>query len=303
MKKKPRKSNELAIMFADICRSSRLYEIMGNKEAKQLISNCLSKMAEITAEYYGTIVKTIGDELMCTFPDALLAVEAACSMQNAVEKMPVIHAHEISNLTLRIGIHYGSVVFGDDDIYGDAVNVAARMAAIAGPTRIMTTKETIDLLSPSDTYTVRYISTDRVKGKREVIQIHEIVCGHQDATFMDTVFVDTFTESLIPEARMELQTGNLVMDVDKDNPIVHVGRHSNNEIVIRNRHSSRYHFVIEYRSNKFLLRDHSMNGTYLVKEGGKRLRVLRQEVELIERGRIEVGKKPDITIINYNILR
>ena len=72
-----RKAATLAIVFADISGSTRLYESLGDQTARQLIAECLEVMTEQVAKYSGTVIKTIGDEIMCTFPSANQAVEAA----------------------------------------------------------------------------------------------------------------------------------------------------------------------------------------------------------------------------------
>ncbi|MCD4716691.1 MAG: hypothetical protein K8R45_08115, partial [Desulfobacterales bacterium] len=63
-----RETDTLAILFADIAKSTNLYETLGDKIAQNLIGTCLSLFSDVTARYNGTVIKTIGDEIMCTFP-------------------------------------------------------------------------------------------------------------------------------------------------------------------------------------------------------------------------------------------
>ncbi|NCB40093.1 MAG: adenylate/guanylate cyclase domain-containing protein, partial [Erysipelotrichia bacterium] len=73
----------LAVMFADIAQSTSLYDKIGDTAAHALISACIAAMTEVCVSHRGTIVKTIGDEIMCIFPTAEDAVGAAMTLQSA----------------------------------------------------------------------------------------------------------------------------------------------------------------------------------------------------------------------------
>ncbi len=77
-------TEKLAVMFADICGSTALYDRVGDAKARRLISWCIATMLAEVAPFQGALIKTIGDEIMCTFPSAEAAFNAACAMQNAV---------------------------------------------------------------------------------------------------------------------------------------------------------------------------------------------------------------------------
>ena len=67
----------LAILFADISRSTQIYETVGDKAAQELVGDCLARLSEVTVQHQGTVIKKIGDEIMCTFPTANQALAAA----------------------------------------------------------------------------------------------------------------------------------------------------------------------------------------------------------------------------------
>src|SRR3989304_946417 len=76
---------KLAVLFADVCGSTALYDNLGDVLARRLIAGGIATVpAEIPA-HQGVLVKTIGDEIMCTFPSAESALNAACAMQRAVK--------------------------------------------------------------------------------------------------------------------------------------------------------------------------------------------------------------------------
>ena len=134
---------QLSILFADISGSTALYDKLGNERALQLITRTLDILILEMAKHQGTLIKTIGDEIMCTFPDVATAVIAAQAMQFALEGQSHANGHQIY---VRIGIHYGDVIQESGDVFGDAVNVAARVTAITRARQILTTQAVVDML-------------------------------------------------------------------------------------------------------------------------------------------------------------
>ena len=126
-----RRSATLAIVFADISGSTRLYETLGDAVARELVSQCLDLMTQQITKHGGTVIKTIGDEIMCTFATGDEAVESAMAMQEVVtEDLPRINPNMPSSMTIRIGLHFGPAILEQGDVFGDAVNTAARMAGL-----------------------------------------------------------------------------------------------------------------------------------------------------------------------------
>ena len=121
-----------AILSADVVGYSRL---MGADEAGTLgaLRTHRAKLIDPTiAEYRGRIVKLMGDGMLVEFTSAIDAVECAVAVQNG---MGVRNASvpDDRRITFRIGVNLGDVIVEDDDIYGDGVNIAARLQEIAAP--------------------------------------------------------------------------------------------------------------------------------------------------------------------------
>jgi len=136
---------KLAVLFADISGSSDLYEKLGDAQAQQSIKQCVDIMTGVLPDYQGTLIKVINDEVMCTFPTAELAFHAACAMQSAVEKAKY---QDGEPMHIRIGFHYGEVMRDSGDVYGDTVNLAARVSATTRTSQIMVTQAVVDTLPP-----------------------------------------------------------------------------------------------------------------------------------------------------------
>lgn len=248
---------EAAILFADVAGSTALYEELGDASARAAVEQCLGLLEAIGSESQGRRVKTIGDEIMCHFPSAQQAVQAAMAMQRglAAEPAPL----EVP-LKVRIGVHFGAMIPIGDDFYGDAVNMAARMTAIARAGQIITTQSSVAQLDKATQAVTRRFDSAAVRGKREEVEIHEVLWENRDVTQMLT------TPSFLG--------GSVALHVDlkcageqrrlraQDVPCI-IGRELDCDFAVPSAFASRHHARIEYRRGKFILIDQSTNGTYV----------------------------------------
>ncbi len=161
-----------AIMFADISGSTQMYDQLGDEVAKKTIDKCLGLLQVVTETHKGIVIKKIGDELMCRFDSADAAVSAAKVSQSEIKALGTL---ENTPLSIRAGIHYGDVIEDENDIFGDAVNIAARMAAIAKGGQIITTADSVDELGAELSSQVRQVDLTRVKGKQEKLAVFEVL--------------------------------------------------------------------------------------------------------------------------------
>src|SRR6202451_3169275 len=120
------KDIELAILFADVVGSTRLFELMGDLRARDMIAACIEVMREATEQHHGTVIKTIGDEVMSTFPSADDALNAAGQMQRQIAAHSELRV-EGQPVSIRIGCHFGSVVLENRDVFGASGAPANRM--------------------------------------------------------------------------------------------------------------------------------------------------------------------------------
>src|SRR3954451_20348010 len=121
-----------AILAADVAGYSRL---MGEDEDGTLVRLKALRRELIDpkiAEHRGRIVKTTGDGLLVEFPSVVGAVRCAVEVQRSIAERNVSVATERC-IEFRIGIHQGDVIAEDGDIFGDGVNIAARLEALAEP--------------------------------------------------------------------------------------------------------------------------------------------------------------------------
>jgi adenylate cyclase len=167
-------SNEtLAVMFTDICDSANVYRKLGDAEAHRLSASCMRLVVESGRRYSGRLIKTIGDGVMMTFPNAREAYRAALAIQLAPQD---------DRFRVKIGLHYGPVIETDGDVFGDTVNVAARLLARSAANEILMTRECVDNLKPEQRASVRLLDTTSVKGRPEWVEIYRAIGSSDDST-------------------------------------------------------------------------------------------------------------------------
>jgi len=279
----------LAILFADIARSTHIYETLGNTAAKKLVDSCVSLLSKITQKFQGTVIKTIGDEIMCTFPTANDAVEAAVEMHQALEDIPFPEKPDYGSPNIYVGIQFGPVIMEGGDVFGDAVNVAARMVALAKQRQIITTEETVELLSAERQASARYIDKTTIKGKSGEVRIYEVVWEEHDVTVMLTNTPGILTI----KTTLELTYHDQVILLDENRPSATLGRQMHNDVVVNDYRVSRSHARIEYKRGKFSIIDRSSNGTFISIQGKDSIRLKREEKQLLGSGVIGLGR--DVT--------
>ena len=277
---------KLAVLFADICGSTALYDKLGDDLARRLIARCITTMVGETPACQGKLIKTIGDEIMCTFPSAESAMQAACAMQRAVENGKPVDGHQMH---IRIGFHYGDVIIESGDVFGDTVNVAARVAAITRAGQIMTTMAAVNALPPDLRGKTRQVMRAEFKGKQEHLDI-SIVVWEQDDMLSTRIGMPAFRKSPDNNDELILSYREQSLKVNKERRSVVLGRGEICDIIVQNDFASRQHIRIELRFGKFVIVDQSTNGTYIRFSDGNIIRLTREEVILQGSGSISLGQ-------------
>lgn len=278
---------EAVVAFADVAHSTSLYERLGDAKAREAIARCIQIMSEATREFDGVVIKTIGDEVMSTFRMADQAAAALTRMQERITDALTVEGHP---LAIRAGFHFGPMILENGDVFGDAVNTAARVAGQAKAGQIMTTGHTVDLLSPTWKETARQIDHSTVRGKRDPIALFDLVRRREDATRMMPLAMVTH---LLNQKRLVLRLGATEAVVSSEGNAM-LGRGDRNDLIVLDELVSRAHARVEYRRGRFVLVDQSVNGTCVVQRDGRRAWVRRDEYVLEEGGIIGLGREVQV---------
>jgi class 3 adenylate cyclase len=273
-------TSDLAVLFADIAGSTRLYETLGDERAFATVGRSIAGMGAACHAYDGRVVKTIGDEVMSVFATADAAAQAAIAMQAKLAQ----DAAETARVAIRVGFHFGPAIERDGDVFGDSVNVAARLVGLAGASQVMTSKMTAAALAPWLRARIRGLGALAVKGKQDDLDVCELIW--QD-TNDDLTTLSTRVEA--PRTRLAVRHAGTEIVLDDARRTLAFGRDAQTDVVIADRLASRMHAHVEKRREHFVLVDHSSNGTYVTRDGEPEIALRREEFVLRGRGRISFG--------------
>ena len=279
-------SHALTILFADVSGSTKLFETRGDIDARRLVAAILGALAEVTARHGGRVIKTIGDEIMCTFPGAMQGLLGAVDMQKRI-------AHDVDfakdKLAIRIGLHHGDALMEDGDVYGDAVNTAARMASLAKREQIIATGSTLKLLTNAGMLRTRSVGQARVAGKLQPIDIVDVQ-WQEDTSNVTMVQRAIRIEAPGEKIRLLLRYRGQVLELDASGHPFTLGRDATSSLIVDAEWVSRNHALIEFKRGYFVISDRSTNGTYVKLGEEDELRLHRDEVFLRKSGAISLGQ-------------
>jgi len=280
-----RHNENLAVLFADITDSTRLYSTLGDNAARVVVNACLTLIGEVVVRRNGRVVKTIGDEAMCVFRRADDAVAAASEMQTVIDAKRPGKYH----VKLHIGLHYGPVLVEDNDVFGDTVNAAAYLTAVAVAEQVLTTEVTERNLSPELKLKVRPVFKTMLKGSVEESTVYQVV-WHKDVEELTDVNMRSHKTIPGDEGSLLISYQNLKLRMDQGRPNLTIGRGEDCDLVVREKLASRKHLSIRLLRTHFYLLDHSLNGSFVTLESGDEVHVLRGELLLDGAGRIALGR-------------
>ena len=282
-------SRPQTILFADVSGSTRLFETKGDVEARRLIAMVLDALSIVCVQHGGRVIKTIGDEIMCTIPTAMSGVMAACDMQRKMSR-DINFLRE--NLAVRIGFHHGNALDENGDVFGDAVNVAARMTSLAKREQIVTTAATVNGLSGTRFPETRGLGRARVSGKLLPIEIVDVV-WQEDTSGMtmvqSTIRIGDLNAGPVG-AKLTLRHRGKVIELTENSEPFMMGREASNGLQVEADWVSRTHAQIEFKRGHFVITDRSTNATHVVIGQNAEMRLHRDEVHLSGTGTISMGQ-------------
>lgn len=283
------------VLFVDICGSSRLYQELGDAAAHTRVHSCLALLREAVEAHGGRVIKHIGDGLMCEFTEPDPALAAAAMMQLALDPKD---GERGAKLKIHVGCHFGPVIEAAGDLFGDTVNIAARVMDVAREGQIIITQATAERLSEPLQRNVRLLHSVNVKGRRDALTAMDYIWRtHEEVTVRAPA-------AAAARARLRVRADARELWIDRAGlSTINLGRSADCHIIVFDRQASRLHASIELRGDKFVLVDHSSNGTYVSWDGGAEICLTREELILPARGRIALGHstgEADATVVEFS---
>lgn len=275
-----------AVLFVDVTDSTKIYESLGDAVALALINGVFERVGKIIAKHGGTTVKSLGDGSICMFEDPDQAFRAACEIQTSVH---AAGQGAPKRLQLKIGFTYGPVILSKGDVFGDTMNVCARLVTLANPEQILTSAQTVEALSQGLRSRCRALFPTRIKGKSDEVAVSELMWRYDPAVTQANLTRASFARAVQSTLKL-IYRGNIFI-VNRIRPTVQLGRDDANDVVVASLFASRIHARISTRDGHFVLTDLSSNGTFLlVDDQTSEIHLRHEEAVLGGRGWIGLGK-------------
>ncbi|HEY7886373.1 MAG TPA: adenylate/guanylate cyclase domain-containing protein [Cellvibrionaceae bacterium] len=285
----PTERQRQAIMFADVSGSSVLYKHLGNTLAKRSVDTTLDTLKEITQSHQGHVIKTLGDEIMARFEDSEQVYRAAIAMQQAINTSG-------EGRQIRIGIAYGETLMDSSgDVFGETVNDAAAVAHIARAGQIVVTKALTEQLGAHLQQLCQPFDKVVLKGSQISQTLYRVSWESNSQPLNATRVMSALDlDDYLTSHRLWLRTPSGERYLSPEQTPLVVGRDAAKVAVhIDNSRASREHCDIIYRRGKYVLVDHSTNGTYIQALGAiDALYIRREETPLVGEGQIGIGQAP-----------
>ncbi|MGX5802597.1 FHA domain-containing protein [Bradyrhizobium sp. Arg314] len=286
-----------AVLLADVVGTTPLYERIGDDAALLQVSCCLDAMRAIVAQHGGDFIYSKGDDVLSLFESPETALGAVCQISSQLTKGPLI---------ARIGLHFGAVIRARGAVFGDVVNVTARLSTTANPGEVLISQSFFEALSAGSRKALRLLDKMDFKGKQELFDVYTL--GGDDGTLSTHIASrGTFVgrRSAPPrQINLVIRYGDQLRSC-RNNEFVTIGRSPECNIVVDRAWVSRHHATFTISNGRARLVERSSSGTFVSMGPGHEVFVRREDILLFGSGVISPGLKSslgDAQVLHYEIV-
>jgi class 3 adenylate cyclase len=172
------------IMFTDMVGYSKKMQEDENKALKQLNEHNGILQHNID-DFQGKTIKTIGDAFMAEFDSVHNAIHSAVMIQRELDHRNS-NAEKDDQINVRIGIHAGDIVFRDNDVFGDGVNIASRLESVAGKDQIFVSSNIYSMAFGKVEYPFKDIGPKNLKNIAQPVYVYQVLWDPALAISMDS---------------------------------------------------------------------------------------------------------------------
>ena len=290
---------DAAVLMADITGSTSLYEAAGDAAALQQIADCLARLRCTVQQMGGTAIRSKGDDLLCFFADpssALQATRQALSPQSS------------GSLALHAGLHYGRIIRAEGDIFGDAVNLTARLAALAKPSEALISESLVAQLPEAEAVSLRFLDRITLKGRSAPTAVYSLLEDDTAPHTLVTILRDA--ENAAPDSVRETPEVSVTLRYAgqfrscREGGSLSIGRAGDCDLVIGQPWVSRRHVTVAVRRGKVELDDQSASGTHVSTRDGDAFFLRRETALLVGSGVISLAVAPshaNAEVVHYEV--
>jgi len=282
------------VVFTDLHGSTAAFEALGNALATEAVTHVTNWIADQCRQAQGRVVKTLGDGVLALFPDRESAVRAVVELQRGYHRNAVRGPIE-TGLPMRVGLASGDVELVGDDCYGDAVNVAARLCDLCGPSQIWADAASLQGVSERPGMTFRTLGPINIRGRAEPCAVYQIEWREEQPSEMLTMQGDL--ERLVAGGQVDVLGREIELSCMSRSrrfksfelPI-HIGRVRTMEFMVGDPRVSRTHARLDWRNGSVVFVDLSSYGSWIRFSGaGSDVLLRRDECVLHGEGDIALG--------------
>ncbi len=271
------------VLMTDITGSTQLYETVSNEVALAQIDRMLMRMRVIVEDAGGVCVKSQGDDVLSYFESSEAAFQAGWAMINEDWE---------GGLSVHAGMYFGEFLNHEDDIYGSAVNTAARLASLAKPGELLLGDSCFEGLAGASKARVQLIGDLALRGKATPTKVY--ACTVAEMVQQTVIFSQVKPaeqragRTEFAEFRFQDQLWKIV-----EGQSLTIGRSADCDIVVELAWVSRSHATLSLRHYQLEISDHSSTGTVLMRDGDTEVNLHRRATLLTGEGAIQCGMGAD----------
>lgn len=267
------------VLISDITGSTKLYDSMTQREALDQVSLVLTRMRAIIEANQGHCVKSQGDDTLSYFAQPDHGFQAAREM---------VEEEWSHGMSIHAGLFFGEILSMDNDIYGDAVNSSARLAALAKPGEVLIGDDAFDRLAPP--HQAQFVSMGglRLKGKKEPTRVHSYMASQ--FSMQTVVFGATGPQMGRRTESAEFSCDGRIWSISEGESLM-IGRSDICDITLSHAWISRQHGKLELRGAQLEYTDHSSSGSAIITADGQEFDVHRRATLLNGEGTLMLGTR------------
>jgi adenylate cyclase len=270
------------VLISDITGSTQLYENESNRSALEQVSKVLARMRQIVEDAGGECVKSQGDDVLSFFGTSEQAFQAAWTMLN--EPWP-------AGLSVHVGTYFGDILSHENDIYGSAVNTAARLSSLAKPGEILIGDRGYDDLSEGSKTRFLMIGEIQLRGKTKPTRVYS--CSVAELSEQTVIFGGTGKDRARGTELVDLDFAGQTWQISEGESLT-IGRSSECDIILQPAWVSRKHAALSIRRGQFEFIDHSSSGSLIRMTNGSEVALHRRATLLNGSGAIYPGPRTHI---------
>lgn len=274
-----------AILLADVSGSTPLYERFGDEKASRMVYECVEGMQAIATRRGGEFVRSKGDDVLCLFDDPHEALQTA---------KEILDHGAMGSVSVHAGLHWGPVLWRGNELFGGAINVAARLSSKAKINEVLISGDFSERVENDPAIKLRPMGEITLRGTAAPVRIYALIASANKNVDGVTRVMAQATQvmmesrAVIKSTRVRLTHGSWKDEV-ADGKDISIGRSTQCDLVLTEGWVSRAHASLAIANGIAELTDSSAAGCTVLYPDGNSYFIHRQTVALHGTGIIQLG--------------